>query len=124
MTNEATESAETPDSKEENDETVLEGATAARKWGLDSLRGKGGNLAEGGAKGVMIYLPKSKFIYFHLDPENKIDDEYIHRYLGPLTPTEENGLIQVRCYMIAYIAVSSASLVKYSVLSSKVLLVK
>jgi hypothetical protein len=31
MTNEATESAETPDSKEENDETVLEGATAARK---------------------------------------------------------------------------------------------
>ncbi|CAB4017853.1 SEC14 1 [Paramuricea clavata] len=59
MTNEATESAETPDSKEENDETVLEGATAAH-------------------------------------PENKIDDEYIHRYLGPLTPTEENGLIQLR----------------------------
>ncbi|XP_046855313.1 SEC14-like protein 1 [Xenia sp. Carnegie-2017] len=28
--------------------------------------------------------------------EYKIDDEYIHRYLGALTPTEENALIQLR----------------------------
>lgn len=29
-------------------------------------------------------------------PEHKIDDEYIHRYLGALGPTEENALIQLR----------------------------
>ena len=36
-----------------------------------------------------------KFYNCFLAPEHKIDDEYIHRYLGALGPTEENALIQV-----------------------------
>ena len=36
---------------------------------------------------------------YDIDPENKIDDDYIQRYLGPLGPTEENALIQVECLM-------------------------
>ena len=117
--NEGNESLETSNCEEDNSEEV-EGATLVRKNNRQPLSHNLYHLCmflfhffhtpckvallalKGLLKGCIFsclsfvhVLQNLILMLLNLDPESKIDDEYIHRYLGPLTPTEENALIQV-----------------------------